>query len=461
MPEVKTTPHSEPELLIHARWIAPVQPEALLENHAVAISSGRIIDILPSPLAREKYRPGETVNLDEYLLIPGLINMHAHAAMSLMRGMADDLPLMTWLREHIWPAEATHVSHQFVRDGTLLACAEMLKSGITCFNDMYFFPDAAAEAVHETGIRARLGITIMDLPSSYASDGEDYITKGMEVRDKWREHPLIQFALAPHAPYTVNDKTFDRIQTLSAQLELPIHLHIHETQQEIDDHIKAHECRPLTRLDNLGILGPQFIGVHAVHLDAQDFHLLSHNGCNIVHCPTSNLKLASGIAPTTRLNEQQINLTLGTDGAASNNRLDMLSEMRLASLLAKGSTHDASALPAYQTLRMATLNGAIALGLEKQLGSIETGKLADLCAIKMDSIETSPCFDPISHLVYCVGREQITHVWVNGKCCVFNKTLTQTSEASLKNVVRLWQNKLGSTQGSFRIRNSDCVLGSD
>lgn len=445
MPEAKTSTSLTPDLLIHARWIAQVQPETLLENHAVAIQAGRIVDILPSALARERYSPRETVELGEQLLIPGLINLHTHAAMSLMRGLADDLPLMTWLKEHIWPAEAEHVSRQFVLDGTRLACAEMLKGGITCFNDMYFFPDAAAEAAAELGMRAMLGILAIDFPSAYASDAEDYLTKGLAARDAWRDHPLINFCLAPHAPYTVSDPTFTKIQTLAAQLELPIHLHIHETRDEIRDHQAQHGCSPLARLEQLGLLGPQLIGVHAVHLDEQDLDLLSQHGCSIAHCPTSNLKLASGIAPVGAMLERQINVGIGTDGAASNNRLDLFQEMRLASLLVKGLSGDASRLPAHQALRMATLNGAIALGMDKEIGSIEIGKLADLCAIQLDSIEMSPCFDPISHLVNCAGREQVTHVWVQGKCCVFNKTLSHCDTASLKNSVRLWQNRLGSS----------------
>lgn len=443
MPEATSLP--QPELLIHAHWIAQVHNRTLLEDHAVAIRDGRITDILPSPLARERYSPQETIELGEHLLIPGLINLHTHAAMSLMRGIADDLPLMTWLQQHIWPAEAAHVSAEFVREGTRLACAEMLKGGTTCFNDMYFFPSEAAEAAQEMGMRAMLGMIAIDFPCNYASDIEDYLGKGLATRDHWRDNPLINFCLAPHAPYTVSDTSFERIQTLAAQLEIPLHLHIHETREELASHQAQYGCSPLERLEKLGLLSPQLIGVHAVHVNDSDMARLARHGCHIAHCPTSNLKLASGIAPINAMQKQGINIGLGTDGAASNNRLDMFQEMRLASLLAKGVSGDAESIPAWEALRMATLHGATALGMEQEIGSIETGKLADLCAIHMDALELTPCFAPISHLLFCAGREQVSHVWIQGKCCVSNKCLVNIDEASLKNSARLWQNRIRSS----------------
>jgi 5-methylthioadenosine/S-adenosylhomocysteine deaminase len=430
------------DLLIDARWIATVESDAVLTNHAVAVDKGRILAILPSGEARARFAPGKHVNLPDHILIPGLINLHTHAAMTLMRGLADDLPLMDWLQKHIWPAEAAHVSPQFVYDGTRLACAEMLKGGITCFNDMYFYPEAAAAAASEAGMRAMLGIIALEFPTPYASDADDYLNKGLAVRETWLNDPLIGFCLAPHAPYTVADSTFDRILTLSEQLNLPVHCHIHETRQEIEESLKQHQRRPLERLRQLGQLGPNFIGVHAVHLDDDDLQLLASTGCSIAHCPTSNLKLASGFAPVARMRQLGINVGLGTDGAASNNRLDLFGEMRLASLLAKGLTGDASALPASEILRMATLNAANALGLGKEIGSISPGKWADLCAVDLSALETRPCFDPLSHLVNVAGRECVSHVWVAGKCCVDHKTLLRDDQNSLESAVALWQNAL-------------------
>ncbi|WP_153133151.1 TRZ/ATZ family hydrolase [Dechloromonas hortensis] len=430
------------DLLIEARWIAAVDPDVVLKNHAVAIRDGRILAVLPGSEARQRYLPDQHVTLEEHVLIPGLVNLHTHAAMSLMRGIADDLPLHDWLQKRIWPAEAAHVSSQFVYDGTRLACAEMLKGGITCFNDMYFFPEAAAAAASEYGMRATLGITTLEFPTTYASDADDYLNKGLAVREKLLNQPLINFCLAPHAPYTVSDSTFERVLTLSEQMNLPIHCHIHETRQEVDDSQRQNGQPPLARLHQLGLLGPGFIGVHAVHLSEDELQLLAETGSSIAHCPTSNLKLASGFAPVARMRQLGINVGLGTDGAASNNRLDLFGEMRLAALLAKGSTGDASALPANEALRMATLNGAIALGLGDEIGSITPGKAADLCAVSLADIESKPCFDPVSHLVHVAGRECVTHVWVAGKCCVDHKTLRPADQNDLESTVALWQNRL-------------------
>lgn len=430
------------DLLIEPRWIATVDTDEVLSNHAVAVDGGRIIDLLPVPEARQRYHAREQVTLRDHLLIPGLINLHTHAAMNLMRGLADDLPLMTWLQERIWPAESANMSHQFVLDGTRLACAEMLKGGITCFNDMYFYPDAAATAAAEFGMRATIGITTLEFPTPYGSDAEDYLTKGLAVREAWHKHPLIGFCLAPHAPYTVSDITFGRIATLAAQMNMPVHCHIHETRQEIEDSLKAHGQRPLARLRDLGILGPGLIGVHAVHLDDHDLQLLADTGSHIAHCPTSNLKLASGIAPIAKMQQMGINVGLGTDGAASNNRLDLFGEMRLAALLAKGSSGDASALPAHAALRMATLNAATALGLANEIGSITIGKSADLCAVDLGTLESQPCYDPISHLIYVAGREAVSHVWIAGKCCINHKNLTNPPANRLETAIALWQNEL-------------------
>lgn len=435
----------EPEsidLLIEARWIAPVEPDCVLDNHALAIRDGRIAALLPCAEARKRFRPAQRQTLDRHILIPGLVNLHTHAAMTLMRGLADDLPLMEWLQKHIWPTEAAHVSPQFVLDGTRLACAEMLRGGITCFNDMYFHPEAAASAASEFGMRAALGITTLEFPTPYASDADDYLNKGLAAREHWREHPLISFCLAPHAPYTVSDASFERVLTLSEQLGLPVHCHIHETRHEVDEAIARDGRSPLYRLHRLGLLGPGFIGVHAVHLSDEELDLIANTGTHIAHCPTSNLKLASGIAPVAKMLKRGIGVGLGTDGAASNNRLDLFGEMRLAALLGKGISGDAATLPAHQALRMATLNGAAALGMGDEIGSLKPGKAADLCAVDLSGLENSPCFDPLSHLVYVAGRESVSHVWVAGNCCVENKIVLCGPANSLVSSVALWQNSL-------------------
>ena len=446
-----TTTPVEIDLLIESRWIAAVDPDILLKNHAVAVHEGRIIALMPSSQARQRFKAQTQTVLDEHILIPGLVNLHTHAAMSLMRGLADDLPLMDWLQNHIWPAEANHVSHEFVYDGTRLACAEMLRGGITCFNDMYFYPEAAAMAADEMGMRAMLGITTLEFPTPYANDADDYINKGLAVRERWLNHPRIGFCIAPHAPYTVSDKTFERVLTLSEQLNMPIHCHIHETIHEVEESQKIHQARPLERLQKLGLPGPGFIGVHAVHMSDEELGECASNGMHIAHCPTSNLKLASGFSPVAKMQELGINIGLGTDGAASNNRLDLFSEMRLAALLAKGLSGDACALKAGDVLRMATLNGANALGLGKEIGSITVGKAADLCAVSLAGINNKPCYDPVSHLIYVSSRDDVSHVWVNGTCCVDNKTLTANQGNHLDTAIALWQNSLEVRQAKASV----------
>ena len=431
------------DLLIEARWLVPVEPVgAVLENHAVAVNDGRIVALLPQAEAAVRFSPRQRKRLDQHVLIPGLVNLHTHAAMTLLRGLADDLPLMEWLHDHVWPAEAKHVCEQFVHDGSLLACAEMLRGGITCFNDMYFFPKAAADAALASGMRAAIGLITVDFPSNYAADADDYLAKGLAVRDELLEEPLLSFCLAPHAPYTVGERSFAKVLTLAEQIEVPIHLHLHETVQEIDDSEQRFGMRPIERIRRLGLLSPALIAVHAVHLNAQEIELLAEHGCSVAHCPSSNLKLASGIAPITQLLAQGINIGLGTDGAASNNRLDIFQEMRLAALLAKEQGGRADAIDAHRVLRMATLGGARALGLDADIGSITTGKYADLCAVRLDDIALAPCYHPVSHLTYSLGREHVSDVWVAGRIRVENGQLVENNETGLIKLALLWQNKI-------------------
>ena len=428
--------------VINARWVVPVEPAgAVLDHHAVAVRDGVIEQVLPIAEAARSYDGYERLELPEHVLIPGLVNAHTHAAMALMRGMSDDLPLMRWLQEHIWPAETEHVSPEFVRDGTALACAEMLRAGITCFNDMYFFPEAALEAARAAGMRVALGLIVIDFPTRYASDPADYLRKGFELRDRTREEPLVSFCLAPHAPYTVSDPTFRQVATMAAELDLPVHVHVHETEHEIERSVAEHGVRPLERLRKLGLLGPGLIAVHAVHLNNDEIHLLAREGCSVAHCPSSNLKLASGFAPIEALREAGVNICLGTDGAASNNRLDVFMEMRTAALLAKAVAKRADAFPEHQALRAATLGGARALGLGARIGSIEPGKRADLVAVGLRGPELSPCYDPVSHLVYAAGREHVTDVWVDGEQRIANGTL-QNAPPSLHSRWQVWQNAL-------------------
>ncbi len=432
------------DTLIIPRWLIPVEPPGVLAHHALAIQNGAILDVLPVAEARTRYAAEQTFSLPRHALIPGLVNLHTHAAMTLLRGFADDLPLMDWLEGHIWPAERAHVSNHFVADGTLLACAEMLRGGITCFNDMYFFPDAAADAVLECGMRAAIGMIVMDLPTPYASDGPDYLAKGLACRDQYKGEATLSFCFAPHAPYTVGDESFRQLATLTGQIGAPIHCHLHETLAEIAHSETRYGVRPIERLARLGLLGPGFIGVHAIHLSEPEIDMLARHGCHVAHCPGSNLKLASGLPNVARMLDAGINVGIGTDGAASNNRLDALGEMRLAALLAKGVAGNAAALPAHAALQAATLGGATALGLEDRVGSLVAGKRADIVAMDLSGLELQPVFDPLSHLVYVAGREQVSHVWVDGRLKVDNGRLTELDPMDLKARAAYWSGKLST-----------------
>ena len=438
------------DLIIEARWLLPVIPHnTLLERQAVVIKHGMIIDICAITTAHERYQTSETVQLNDHVLMPGLINLHTHAAMCLMRGLADDLPLMPWLQDHIWPAEAQLVSPAFVRDGTLLSCAEMLAGGVTTFNDMYFYPQSAAEASIQAGMRANLGLVVLEFASNYANDAEDYIDKGTKARDQLKQEPLISFSFAPHAPYTVSDATFTQINILSDQLNISIHTHLHETQDEITQGEQTYGVRPLARLAHLGLLNSSTTLAHCVHLNAIEMQLLAEHGSHIAHCPSANLKLASGIAPIAEYAKHGINIGLGTDGAASNNRLDLFAEVRLAALLAKGQSGDATVISAHEALRMATINGAKALGMDDKIGSIETGKLADLTAVKLSDFNMQPMFDVASHLVYVAGRENVSHVWVNGdlkyhKPNGSDAVYSNIEPQELSDIINKWQVKVST-----------------
>ena len=413
-----------------------------LEDHAIVVMDGRIRDLLPVSLSRERYPAARRIELPGHALIPGLVNLHTHAAMTLMRGLADDRALMDWLQNHIWPVETRLVSSEFVRDGTLLACAEMLRGGITCFNDMYFYPEAGGHAALAAGMRAALGIIVIEIPSAYAADAQDYLSKGLATRDGLKDESLLSFCIAPHAPYTVGDKTFERIAMLQGELDLPLHIHLHETRDEIEQSLARHGARPLARLQGHGLVDANLIAVHAVHVTEKEANLLAEEGCHVAHCPSSNLKLASGIAAPDKLLKAGVNVGLGTDGAASNNRLDIFTEMRLAALLAKGTSGDAMALPAHTVLEMATVRAARALGLEDRIGTLAPGKCADMTAVNLGALDLSPCYDPLSHLVYAAGREHVSHVWVNGELLVENGRLTRLDTGELAAKAAYWRDKI-------------------
>ena len=436
---------TEIDLLIHCRWIIPIVPEnQILENCSLAVDGEKIIGIYPQAEAKKRFEAVKTETLDNHVLMPGLVNAHGHSAMSLLRGYADDLALRPWLEKHIWPAEARHVSEEFVGDGTRLAMAEMIASGTTCFADMYFFDEAIAEAVRDAGMRCQIGFTVLDFPTAYGKGADDYIHKGLRLNDKYSGHSLINVACAPHAPYSVSDSAMQIISTYANELDLPIHIHCHETAGEVSESIDQFGCRPMQRLRDLGLLLPQTQLVHMTQINHEDIQMVQDHNCHVVHCPESNLKLASGFCPVGQLMDAGINVALGTDGAASNNDLDLFGELKTAALLAKAVSGDPCALNAHAALRMATINGAKALGWDHEIGSLESGKSADIIAVKMDSIPQQPLYNPESQLVYTNVGHRVSHSWVAGKPLMAESELLTLNRQSLIQTACDWRNKISS-----------------
>jgi 5-methylthioadenosine/S-adenosylhomocysteine deaminase len=431
------------ELLVAPRWLVPVNPAGqVYEEHALIVDGGRIADLLPRPFAEQLYAPREVLELPRHALLPGLVNAHTHAAMTLLRGLADDLPLMEWLQNHIWPAEARHVSFPFCADGVRLAAAEMIRGGTTCFNDMYFFPEATASVAREVGLRVAVGLIVLDFPSPWAANWEDYLHRGLDLHDRLKGTPLIRTVFAPHAPYSVNDAALERLRVLADELGLGVHMHVHETAAEIATAIETRGQRPWRRLAALGLLGENFLAVHMTQLEDEEIAEAARLGVCVAHCPESNLKLASGYCPVARLRKAGVNVALGTDGAASNNDLDLWGEMRTAALLAKGVAGAAEALPAAEALHLATLGGARALGWDEEIGSLAKGKSADFIAVDLAAPATQPVHHLLSQLVYAVTRDQVTHVYVAGRALMRERRLLTLDETETLARAEHWRTRL-------------------
>ncbi len=437
------------DLLIEAGFVVPVEPHGVvLEDHAVAVSDGEIVSVAPVAEARRRFRPARVVARPEGALIPGLVNAHTHNPMTLLRGIADDLPLKVWLQQHIWPIEAAVMGPDYVADGVTLAIAEMLRGGTTCCSENYFFPDVQAAVYKRHGFRALVGLPVIDFPTAWAKSDDEYFDRAGEVHDAWHDDGLIATAFAPHAPYTVNDANFERIRLLSDQLDVPVHLHLHETAQEVQQSIEQHGQRPIARLDRLGLIDERLIAVHMTQLTEAEIRLCAERGVSVVHCPESNLKLASGFCPACALERAGVNLALGTDGCASNNDLDMFGETRTAALLAKAVAHDAAALDAFAALRAATLGGARALGFGDRIGSIEPGKQADLACADLSALETQPLHHVVSQLVYATGRHQVSDVWIAGKPKLQQRELVDMDMAGLVANAKQWRKRIAAIRTS-------------
>ena len=435
------------DLLIEAGWVVPVVPHGVvLPDHAVAVSAGAIVAVLPIPEARARFAAKETVLRPDAALIPGLVNAHTHNPMTLLRGIADDLPLMIWLREHIWPVEAAVIGPEFVADGTRLSIAEMLRGGTTCANENYFFPDVQAAVYKQHGFRARVGAVIIDFPSAWAKSDDEYFDRACELHDNWRDDALVATAFAPHAPYTVSDVNFERIRMLADQLDVPVHLHLHETAQEVADSIQLHGQRPIARIERLGLMNDRLIAVHMTQLTEAEIHLCAERGVSVAHCPESNLKLASGFSPVCAMLKAGVNVAIGTDGCASNNDLDMFGETRTAALLAKAVANDAAGFDAFEALHAATLGGAKALGFDGHIGSLEAGKRADLVCVDLSQLETQPLHHVVSQLIYATGRQQVSDVWVDGVAKLRQRVLVDMDIDAIVANARQWRQRIAAIQ---------------
>ena len=433
------------DLLIEPRWLLPVAPEnTVLTNTGLVVRDGRIIALGAVAELRRAWSPATAISLPRHALLPGLVNAHGHAAMSLLRGVAEDAPLETWLQQHIWPLEGRLVDADFVRDGTRLAAAEMLRSGTTCFSDMYFFPETVAALARETGMRCQVAFPIIEFANAWSKNATDALHRGMSLHDNYRGDPLVRIAFGPHAPYTVSDTTLEQVLMFAEELDSPVQIHLHETATEVAEALAKEGFTGIDRLERIGLLGPRLQAVHCTQLTDRDVERFAHYGVHVVHCPYSNLKLASGLCPTPALAQAGVNLALGTDGAASSNALDLFEAARLASLLAKVSSGDAAALPERQALHMATLGGARALGLDDTIGSLEPGKSADLVAVDLSAPRFLPVHHPISQLVHTQAGSAVTHVWVHGRALVADGALCTLDEAELRDRATHWQQRIES-----------------
>jgi 5-methylthioadenosine/S-adenosylhomocysteine deaminase len=429
--------------LIHAKWIITCEDNnQVLENHALALKNGKIYAILPSKDAKVQYPSVPHHYYSSHALMPGFINSHTHIAMNAFRGLADDLELMDWLNNHIWPAEGKWVSHEFVYDASLLAMAEMLRCGTTCFNDMYFFMGATAQAAELAGLRAHIGMTVIDVPTAWAQTTDEYFTKAIAFYQQYKNHPRITPTLAPHSTYTVSRESLIRVKALAEDYRLKINIHLQEAPSEIQRSMEEYNQRPLERLDDIGMVTPNLIAVHMTQISDSDCLILQKNKPSIVHCPESNMKLVSGACPVEKLTRLGINVALGTDGAASNNDLDMISEMRSAAFLGKLTANDPKAISAESALKMATLHGAKTLGIDHLTGSLTPGKAADFIAINLDQIETQPLYHPVSQIVYAASRNQVTDVWVEGRHLLKDRKLQTLDEKELLNKAKIWRKKI-------------------
>ena len=428
---------------IQPEWLLPIRPKGVLHvNHDLILQGSEILEVLPREEANARYPKAPCLMLPGQILMPGLINCHGHAAMTLLRGYADDYSLFEWLNNHIWPAEARVVSPDFVETGAWLAATEMIQSGTTCAADSYFFPEATVKGFQRVGIRSQITTPVIQFPSPWSGSEAEAITKSLAFFEWADRFPRLTQGFAPHAVYTVSDLGFTQVQKHAEALSLPIHLHLHESSAEVQQQLSETGERPIARLKRLGLLSDLLQTVHMTDLDDEDLDAIAPYRIGVAHCPESNQKLGSGICPAAELTRRGINIGLGTDGAASNNDLDLFQELRSAALLAKVGQLDPTALAAIDTLEMATLGGARFLGLEQQLGSLEPGKQADMIAVDLSDIRHQPVYHPTSQLTYTATGQDVTHTWIAGELLYANRQHNRSDLAALRASIQDWQSTI-------------------
>jgi 5-methylthioadenosine/S-adenosylhomocysteine deaminase len=424
-----------PDKIIHGNDLK------IIKKNAIAIKDKKIIAIDEDDTIRNNYYSHNTYNLPTSIISPGFINCHTHIAMNLFKSFVFDLPLSIWLQDYIWPAEGRFLSEEFVYDGSMLAIVEMIKCGTTCFNDMYFYPDKTADATILAGLKAVMGMVVIDYPSKWANNSFEYIQKGLSFLDKYKKQNLIKTSFAPHSLYALSANAWQNIATIANELDLTVHTHLNETQQENALFIKKYKITPLQKLKELELLNKNLIAVHMTHFNKQEEILIKNNPINVVHCPLSNAALSCGYCDVTQLKKLNSNVVVGTDGAASNYNLDMIQQMRSVGMFAKLVTKDATNMPAYEIYKMATVNAAKALQLENS-GFLQVGMDADMIAIDTKNVNTYPCYDELSSIVYSACSDQITFSWVQGRLLMEDRKLITIDEDEVLSKVAFWQEKI-------------------
>ncbi len=433
------------DLLLEAAWVLPFGDDTdtgMQAPGAVAVRDGIIVAVGAAGDLTRRFEPTRTISLPDHVIMPGLVNAHCHAAMTLLRGSSEDAPLQRWLTEQIWPLEARWVDEHFVRDGIRLAIAEMIRAGITCFADMYFFPEIGAAEVRRAGLRAQIAFPVIEFANAWCRNSEEGFHKGLALYDEYKNDPFVDIAFGPHAAYTVTEDDLDKILMYSEELDANVHIHLHENGAELEENARRYGKSGIRHLHERGLLGPRLQAVHVTQISPEEIELFVDSNVQVVHCPTSNAKLASGICPVVPMRNAGVNVCLGTDGAASNNLLDLFGEARLASLLAKLDQADAAALPSAAALAMATSGGARALGRGEQIGTLQPGKAADLIAVDMRAIRHQPLYDPTAQLLHTGSGCSVSHVWVAGECLLDDGRLTRMDEAEIIEKARGWQRRI-------------------